>query len=96
MIEDRAAPSEIALSRMSLDLTDDELIFDLGNGFVAVRRQVIIWAIVDPDICRHMASPGHNELMTGPVGYCVWNTFNQYTTGSPLLTWLNLNPGMDK
>ena len=29
----------------------------------AVRQQAIIWANVDPDLCRHMASLGHNELI---------------------------------
>ena len=30
----------------------------------AVRQQAITWANVDPDLCRHTASPGHNELNT--------------------------------
>ena len=29
----------------------------------AVRQQAITWANVDPDLCRHMASLCHNELM---------------------------------
>ena len=29
----------------------------------AVRQQAITWANVDPDLCRHMASPGHNEII---------------------------------
>ena len=28
----------------------------------AIKRQAIIWAGVDPDICCHMASLGHSEL----------------------------------
>ena len=28
----------------------------------AVRQQAITWANVDPNLCRHMASLGHNEL----------------------------------
>ena len=28
----------------------------------AIRQQAITWANVDPDLCRHMASLGHNEL----------------------------------
>ena len=28
----------------------------------AVGQQAITWANVDPDICRHMVSLGHNEL----------------------------------
>ena len=28
----------------------------------AVRQRAIIWANADPDLCRHMASLGHNVL----------------------------------
>ena len=28
----------------------------------AVGQQAITWANVDPDLCRHMVSLGHNEL----------------------------------
>ena len=28
----------------------------------AVRQQAITWSNVDPDLCPHMTSPGHNEL----------------------------------
>ena len=28
----------------------------------AVRQQAITWANVDPDLCRHVVSLGHNEL----------------------------------
>ena len=27
------------------------------------RQQAITWANVDQDLCRHMASLGHNELL---------------------------------
>ena len=27
-----------------------------------IRQQAITWANVDPDLCRHMTSLGHNEL----------------------------------
>ena len=27
----------------------------------AVRQQAITWANVDPDLCRHMVSLGHNQ-----------------------------------
>ena len=47
--------SEIALLWRSLDLTDDQS--------TLVRQQAITWANVDPDLCRHMASVGHNELI---------------------------------
>ena len=29
----------------------------------AIRQQAITWANVDPDLCRHVVSLGHNELM---------------------------------
>ena len=46
---------------MSLDLTEDnQHWFRLWLG--AVRQQAITWASVDLDLCRHMASLGHNEL----------------------------------
>ena len=36
-----------------------------GNIWLgAVRQQAINWASVDPNLCAHMSSPGHNELMT--------------------------------
>ena len=55
---------------MPLDLTDDKSTLPqvmLG----AVRQQAITWADVDTDLCRHMASQGHNELKPGnlPVHY---------------------------
>ena len=39
---------------MSLDPTEDKS--------TLVRQQAITWASVDLDLCRHMASLGHNEL----------------------------------
>ena len=29
----------------------------------AIRHQAITWANVDPDLCHHMASSSHNELI---------------------------------
>ena len=46
---------DIALRWMPLDLTDDK-------STLATRQPTITWAYVDPDLCRHMASLGHNEL----------------------------------
>ena len=31
-----------------------------------VRQQAITWANVDPDLCPHMASLGHNDLKSSP------------------------------
>ena len=44
---------------MSLDLSDDKL---------TLVQQAITWANVDLDLCHHMTSLGHNELVaTGVV-----------------------------
>ena len=45
----------------------------------AVRQQAITWANVDPDLCCHLASPGHNELTHWGV-VVSW----RYRTGSTL------------
>ena len=37
---------------------NDKSAFVLG----AVRQHAITWANVDPDLCRYMASLGHNKL----------------------------------
>ena len=44
----------IALRWMSLDLTDDKLTLVLV---------MVWWANIDPHLCCHMASPGHNVLI---------------------------------
>ena len=53
---------KIVLRWMLLDLTDDK------STLVQVmawwhQAKAITWANVDPDLCRHMASLGHNELI---------------------------------
>ena len=48
---------EIALIWMLLDFTDDQS--TLVQVMVWCRQA---WANVGPDLCRHMASLGHNEL----------------------------------
>ena len=58
---------------MPQDLTDDKsTLVQVWLG--AVRQQAITWAIVDPDLCRHMASLGHNELNS-------WFMFGAVTAG---------------
>ena len=47
---------------MSLDLTDDKSTLVQAMA-CAVRQQAITRASVDPDLCRHMASLGPNELL---------------------------------
>ena len=55
---------EIDLIWMSLDFTDDQ------STLVQVMawQQAITWPSVDPDLCCHMVSLGHNELT-----YWGWN-----------------------
>ena len=48
----------IALVWMSLDFSDDKKTLVQ----VIAWHQVITWANVDSDLCRHMASPGHSVL----------------------------------
>ena len=57
---------EIALIWMSLDFTDNQSTL-VQVMFGAVRQQAITWAKVDPDLCRHMASLGPNELKLIPL-----------------------------
>ena len=52
---------EIALLWMSLDFTNDKSTL-VQVMACAVWQQAITWANVDPDLCRHMALLGHNEL----------------------------------
>ena len=62
MIDGWGISCEIALIWMSLDFTEDlsTLVQVMACG---VKQQAITWANVDPDLCRHMASLGHNELI---------------------------------
>ena len=53
---------EIPLKMISLNLTDDKSTFGSGNGLVRWRHQAIAWPNVVLDLCRHVASLGHNEL----------------------------------
>ena len=40
------------------------------------RQQTSTWTNADPDLCRHMASPGHNELIpTRPQADFTFNSF---------------------
>ena len=48
---------------MSLGFTDDKSTLVQVPG--AIRQQAITWANVDPDLCHHMVSLGHNELIHG-------------------------------
>ena len=52
---------EITLWWMSLDLSDDKsTLFQVMTWYR--KAQAITRANVDADLCRHMASLGHNEL----------------------------------
>ena len=47
---------------MTLDLTEDKSTLVQEVMAWCLRQQAIAWANVDPDLCHHMASLGHNEL----------------------------------
>ena len=50
----------------------------------AIRQQAITWTNVDPVLCRHMASLGHNELISNQGHRCMWfcvTVSNQSTEG---------------
>ena len=51
---------------MSLDLTENKstLVQVMAWCRHGVRQQAIAWASVDLDLCRPMASLGHNELIS--------------------------------
>ena len=51
---------KIALSWKSLDLSDDMSTLVQVMAW-CLRQQAITWANVDPDLCRYMASLGHNK-----------------------------------
>ena len=61
VIHDWDTSYDIALRWVSLYLTDDKsTLVQVMAG--AIRQQAITWTNVDPDLCRHKASLGHNEL----------------------------------
>ena len=37
-----------------------------------VKQQAISWANIDPDLCRHMVSLGHNELTHAQICWLPW------------------------
>ena len=49
-----------------------QLWFRYSNGLVLSSQQVIIWANGDLDLCHHMASLGHNELMSRSMSRNQW------------------------
>ena len=58
------------------------------NGLVPSDNKAIIWANVDPDLCRHMASLGHNELRRNARD--VWNAKILYKYTRPIMSHLML------
>ena len=46
---------------MPQNLSDDKSTL-AEEIFGVVRQPAITWANVDPDVCHHMVSLGHNEL----------------------------------
>ena len=70
---------------MPQDHTDEKtaLVRELADAII--REQVITWANVDPDLCRHMATLGRNVLMevivykTDCRRNIIWNKVNDIT-----------------
>ena len=59
--------AEVSLVNLPLDEYHLTLLMTSQHWFRwwlgAVRQQAITWASGDPDLCRHMASLGPNELI---------------------------------
>ena len=68
---------------MSLDLADDKSIL-VQVMACGIRQQAITWAKVYPDLCLHMASLGHNELITTAHRF-VWRLLLIHILNSLLL-----------
>ena len=62
MIDGWGISCEIAPIWISLEFTDDQSTLVQVMAWCR-QQQAITWANVDPDLCRHMASLGRNELI---------------------------------
>ena len=52
------------ISKRILEIDDWGISCEIALIWMSLdRQQAITWANVDPDLCRHMASLGHNEVM---------------------------------
>ena len=54
----------------------------MGNGWVLSRQQTITWANADPELCRQMASLGHNEVKVNVLFST--GTINRYNNKSSI------------
>ena len=63
---------------MPLDLTDDKSTLVQVMAWCR-QRQAINWAN-NPDLCRHMVSLGHNELMT-VIEIQLWSQIDLIASG---------------
>ena len=45
---------------------NDHPVFNIGSGGIR-QRQAITWANIDPELCHHTASLGHNELIIDSI-----------------------------
>ena len=72
VIDGKGSSCEIALRWMPLDLTQGK------STLVQVKalHQAITWANVDPDICHHMTSLGHNGVIQD-ISYVVFRILPQ-------------------
>ena len=78
---------EIALTWISLYFTGDK---STMVGLGALKQQAMIWTNVDPDLCRHVVSLGHNELIFFLLfSHCF---LNHFTPQYPQLACLSTQP----
>ena len=60
------------------------------------QQEAINWDNVNPDLCRHMASFGHSDLIDMPGdGLAKTDQGERFALGPLLLTWINFNPSID-
>ena len=77
MIDGECISCEVAIRWMSLDLSDEKsTLVQLG----AIKQQAITWTNVASDLCRHIMSPGHNELISdfSALSHYKWNNPEGY------------------
>ena len=85
---------------MSLNLSDDTSLVQAVVWFHQAASH-IIWTNVDPDLCCHMVSSGHNELMhltlnTTNITWMEWIKHGIYHTEKKFTTWTDYIQGQKK
>ena len=77
-----------ALRWMSWDLSEDKSALGQEMAWChQVSQQAITWANVDPDLCRHMASLGHNLSSLSAGSFIAWYCYAQSIISNWLSSW---------